>query len=657
MSVESTSAGADGDSQAAGAVAESEETKNVVDPLPTFDDMALSPEVKRALGEMGFVVPMLVQRETFAPLMAGRDLIVQSRTGSGKTAAFGIPFAEGLIHPDDNRVQALVLVPTRELALQVATECRRIAVYRQLQVTAIYGGAPIGKQLSELEAGAQIIAGTPGRVLDHLGRKTLRLGALRVLVLDEADEMLSMGFLEEITEIIKHCPPTEKRQTILFSATIPTDIERIGSRHMRTPEKLELSADHISVEDIKHAYYMVAGMGRTRDLVRLLESERPESAIIFCNTREETGRVAEFLRKSGYDAEAISSDLNQRDRERVMARTKAKNLQFLVATDIAARGIDISDLSHVINYTFPESAEVYVHRTGRTGRAGKSGIAISLVSPRELGSFYMLKLTYKIKPEERFLPSEEEFKRMRSERQLSDLRNLVGAKDVPPEWHDLAKRVMTETDGERIVAALIAERLARARPESSAQALPVAFASEPPSPPLSRPPRSQSASTDGEGRRPRGRRSRTGRGRSERNGAPQGGEARAQAAAVPVAATIDDSGGREFWEAWADSKGDAAPAPPAANALPAPVSSPPPPAMAVPEGMTRLYLNLGRRDRLRPDDVKAFLAEKSVAPDTIDVRSSHTYLLVPSEIAQEVCGKLHSIPYRDRTLVCEPAKK
>ncbi|MCS6915221.1 MAG: DEAD/DEAH box helicase [Myxococcota bacterium] len=423
--------------------------------------MQLLEEVLRALGEMGFEKPMPVQRAVFRPMMAGRDLIVQSRTGSGKTAAFGIPMAQGLIDPAQDgaggHVQALVLGPTRELALQVAHEVGRIGAYRGLRVVPIYGGAPMGRQVDALKAGAQIVSGTPGRVLDHLRRGTLHLDGLRILVLDEADEMLSMGFYEDIVEIIRRCP--ERRQTLLLSATMPEEVERLARRHMRDPLRLHLSQDFIGVHEITHVYYLVSGVGRPRDLLRVLEVERPESAIIFCNTREETALVAEYLRGQGLDAEAISSDLTQADRERVMRRTKQKRLKYLVATDIAARGIDISDLSHVINYTLPESAEVYIHRTGRTGRAGKSGVAISLVGPRELGNFYYLKLLYKIRPEERSLPSEEEMQTLREGQQLDRLRQEL-QEEPGLAYRSLLRRVLSADDGERILAALLARHLA-----------------------------------------------------------------------------------------------------------------------------------------------------------------------------------------------------
>jgi ATP-dependent RNA helicase DeaD len=334
----------------------------------TFAEMNLDPAVQQAIDEMGFEVPMEVQTVIFRRVTAGADLMVQSRTGSGKTAAFGIPIAQ-MLPPGTQGVQALILAPTRELALQVAQELGRIAAYRNLVVVPVYGGAPMGRQIEALRAGAQIVAGTPGRVLDHIRRGTLKTDQIKMLVLDECDEMLSMGFQEEIEKILAELPPKHERQTLLFSATIPEEIERIGKRHMREYEKVVLSADFIGVHEIAHRYYLVSGLGRTRDLLKILEYERPESALIFCNTREDTGVVAGFLASHGYDAENISSDLAQTDRERVMGKMRAKTLKFLVATDIAARGIDISGLPYVINYTFPESPEVYIHRTGRTGRA------------------------------------------------------------------------------------------------------------------------------------------------------------------------------------------------------------------------------------------------------------------------------------------------
>jgi ATP-dependent RNA helicase DeaD len=698
---------------------QSENGTGAVSAPTSWEDLGIKPDLKQNLLEMGFALPMAVQLAVFPRMMAGKDVMVQSRTGSGKTAAFGIPFAQGLIDGDKKEVQALCLAPTRELALQVGKECEKIAA-NKLHVIPIYGGAPMGKQIEQLKAGAQVVAGTPGRVLDHLRRGTLNLDGLKILVLDEADEMLSMGFLEEITEIIKRCPT--ERQTVLFSATIPDDIERIGSRYMHEPEKIQLSADFVGVHEITHSYYMVSGMGRARDLVRVLAAEKPDSAIIFCNTREDTALVAEFLRKSGMDAEAISSDLTQKDRERVMGRMKDKNLHYLVATDIAARGIDISDLSHVINYTFPESAEVYVHRTGRTGRAGKSGLAISLISPRELGNFYMLKLTYKIKPEERTLSSDAEQKTAHEAQKVDELRGKIGTREPAAEWRALAKRVWAADDGERIMAALIEDKLSgrpaqptrlsrapvAAAPGAAAQAaaestttrapsqaprvaspvlepIPTAgptggFSSPPPAQKVEARPNGEAA-VEGAEKRPRRRRSR-------RGGGGGGGERREGVVAPRrMAETIDNTDGKEFWEAWVDSKSESpagateaagdepdegaiAREPAAGGGEPKEARAPRAPRerergrgrrereeSPLPEGQVRLYLNLGRRDGAKEPEIEQLLGEKGVEASSLELRNSHTYLIVPEERADAVAAALSGGKFGERDVLCERARK
>ncbi len=443
-----------------------EPTEPAAPPEPTFDEMGLHPDIRTALDDMGYFRPTPVQATVFTPVAEGKDLLVQSRTGTGKTAAFGLPVLNRLV-PAQATPQALILAPTRELALQVSRELSSIGKHRGIIVETLYGGAPIGKQISALRKGVHIVVGTPGRVLDHIGRRTLDTKTISTFILDECDEMLSMGFLEDIERVVSHLP--EKRQTLLFSATMPEEVHRYSRRHMKAPEQIKLSSGNISVEEIHHAYYVVSGIGRARDLLKLLFSEEPESAIIFCNTRDETNAVAKFLQRQGLDAEALSSDLSQNDRERVMGRMKAHNLRYLVATDVAARGIDISNLSHVINYSFPDSAEVYVHRTGRTGRAGKRGVALSLIGPRDLGAFWLLKLTYKLKPEERDLPSETIF-----EGKLKHPLPPLGApkppdpvsilvRGVPEAVTDLERgifeKLLTHPQGRRVLARLAAERL------------------------------------------------------------------------------------------------------------------------------------------------------------------------------------------------------
>jgi ATP-dependent RNA helicase DeaD len=434
----------------------------------TFASLGLDQELQTALDEMGYFTPTAVQAAVFGPVRDGKDLLVQSRTGTGKTAAFGIPVLQ-LVDPAQKVPQALILAPTRELALQVSRELTRLAKYRGIVVEPIYGGAPIGKQITNLKNGVHVVVGTPGRVLDHIGRKTLDTRHMRIFILDECDEMLSMGFLEDIERVVSHL--SKDKQTLLFSATMPDEVQRYARRHMKAPEKISLSSDNITVSDIHHAYYVVSGIGRSRDLLRIIHAENPESAIIFCNMRDETAMVARYLQKQGLDAEAISSDLSQSERERVMQRMKQHNLRFLVATDVAARGIDISNLSHVFNYSFPDSPELYVHRTGRTGRAGKTGIALSLIGPRELGAFWYLKLQYKIDPEERDLPPWSIL-----DGKLKVPLPALGA-PVPPDpiqivvdavkgpaseaQLEVVRKLLSNAEGQRVLAVLVAERVSQ----------------------------------------------------------------------------------------------------------------------------------------------------------------------------------------------------
>ncbi|HEY0705650.1 MAG TPA: DEAD/DEAH box helicase [Polyangia bacterium] len=437
---------------------------------PTFAELGLGEPLVRALTEMGFSRPMKVQATTIPLVKAGKDLMVQSRTGSGKTAAFGIPIIDGVVRAEDKFVQAIILLPTRELALQVASELTRISAHSGITVVPVYGGAPMGRQIEQLKAGGQIVCGTPGRVMDHMRRGTLSLDKVRCAVLDECDEMLSMGFQEDIEKILERTPT--ERQTLLFSATVPEGIQRLSRRFLRNPENVKLSADFVGVQEIRHVYYTIPGGQRENELLRVLAFENPGRAIVFCNTREETGRVAEFLRRQGFESEAISSDLAQNDRERVMTRMREGGIRFLVATDVAARGIDLESLSHVINYTFPESPEVYIHRTGRTGRAGRHGTAISLIGPPEVGAFYYVKLLYKIKPEERSLPSEAEIRSKREGERVATLRARYGS-DPGPAARSLARRLMTAVDGERLLASMLAEILSIADKEAAASGPPV----------------------------------------------------------------------------------------------------------------------------------------------------------------------------------------
>jgi len=333
--------------------------------LPSFNEMPLTQDVKDALADMGYEHPAPVQHAVYEAAVRGKDLVVQARTGTGKTAAFGIPLIDQIVKRHQNEVQALVLTPTRELAVQVTRELERIAAKRNVKVAAVYGGAPMQRQIDAIASGAQIVVGTPGRVLDHLRRGTLDAEAVRTFVLDESDEMLSMGFEKDMRAIEAFLP--ESHQTLLFSATLPPDILRMVSDRLEDPQFIYLSGDHVGALEVLHYVYFVS-TDKVGALVRILEVEDPESALIFCNTKDQTEAVANALGRAGYDADWLNGDLSQSERERVMARSKEGKLRFLVATDVAARGIDISDLSHVINYSLPEDPAIYLHRTGRTGR-------------------------------------------------------------------------------------------------------------------------------------------------------------------------------------------------------------------------------------------------------------------------------------------------
>ncbi|WP_438020665.1 DEAD/DEAH box helicase [Sorangium sp. So ce315] len=448
------------------AVAGEAQTGEKPQPPPTFDVLPLSSELRETLAEIGYVHPTPVQLAVWEPVTRGRDAVVQARTGTGKTAAFGLPIVDHAVKRSLAQAQVLALCPTRELALQVSAEIERLGKRKGIKVVAVYGGAPMQRQIDALAAGAQVIVGTPGRVLDHLRRGTIVAKHIRLLVLDECDEMLSMGFERELTAILAELPA--ERQTLLFSATLPPDIERIARSKLRSPEFVTLSGDAVGALQIQHYVYLVTG-DKQGSLIRIIEVENPENAVIFCNTKDETEAVAAALKRQGYDADWLNGDLPQSDREKVMSATREGRLRFLVATDVAARGIDISHLTHVINYDFPQDAEAYVHRTGRTGRAGRTGTAIALITPQDVGPLYILRLTYKIRPLEKQLPTEGELKTRAEADLVAMLAEAFLPKGTHPEDLSLARRLLTHDQAEAIVAGLLRDHLG-ARPTAQEEA-------------------------------------------------------------------------------------------------------------------------------------------------------------------------------------------
>ncbi len=345
----------------------------------SFKSLGLSPKTLKIVESLGFEEPTPVQQLSIPIMLEGKNLVAQAPTGTGKTLAFGLPIVERIdkkLHPN-----ALVLVPTRELCIQVAQELNKVGRKVGVFAIPIYGGHPIEKQISALKKGFHIIVGTPGRIIDHINRKTLSFGNIKFLVLDEADEMLDMGFLEDIETILKTVP--QKANRYLFSATMPPQILKIADKYISDYEKVTLSSKNIIVPTIKQIFYEVREQDKIDVLTRILDHESDGLVLIFCHTKKETDEVAYTLKNRGYQAEAIHGDYSQAQRERVMDKFKSKKINILVATDVAARGLDISDVSHVINFSIPQNPESYIHRIGRTGRAGKSGVAITLVSPRE----------------------------------------------------------------------------------------------------------------------------------------------------------------------------------------------------------------------------------------------------------------------------------
>ncbi|HEX5996778.1 MAG TPA: DEAD/DEAH box helicase [Jiangellales bacterium] len=359
-------------------------TANVPNDPSGFGDLALRPELLRALSDLGYEEPTPIQREAIPPLLAGRDLLGQAATGTGKTAAFALPVLQRM-SPEGRgpAPMALVLVPTRELAIQVSQAFHRYGRDLFARVLPVYGGQPIGRQLRTLDQGVDVVVATPGRALDHIGRGTLVLDRLEVVVLDEADEMLDMGFAEDIDAIMQDTP--DDRQTVLFSATMPAHIDSIARRHLRDPVRIEIRREAVAGEAplVRQAAYVVRRPDKPSALGRVLDVEAPRAALVFCRTREEVDQLTETLNGRGYRAEALHGGMSQEQRDRVMGRLRGGTADLLVATDVAARGLDIEQLTHVINYNVPAGPESYVHRIGRVGRAGREGVAITLAEPRE----------------------------------------------------------------------------------------------------------------------------------------------------------------------------------------------------------------------------------------------------------------------------------
>jgi ATP-dependent RNA helicase DeaD len=398
-----------------------------------FAELGLKPELLQALNELGYEEPTPIQRESIPPIIQGRDLLGQAATGTGKTAAFALPILERLVAsgPGGTAPTALVLVPTRELAMQVSEAIHRYGRGIGARVVPIYGGQPIVRQLQALKHGVDVVVATPGRALDHLNRRTLSFDEIRMVVLDEADEMLDMGFAEDIEALLQATPAD--RQTVLFSATMPPRITGIVKRHLTDPVRIEIKREAPEPGDapkVRQSAYVVPRSHKPAALGRILDVEEPTAAIVFCRTRHEVDSLTETLNGRGYRAEALHGGMDQGARDRVMGRLRSGTAELLVATDVAARGLDIDQLTHVVNYDVPSAPEAYVHRIGRVGRAGREGVAITLAEPREQRLLKNIERITKQRIEIAKVPTIADLRNRRMEGTLSSVREALQGDDL-----------------------------------------------------------------------------------------------------------------------------------------------------------------------------------------------------------------------------------
>ncbi|MCT4508949.1 MAG: DEAD/DEAH box helicase [Tepidibacter sp.] len=418
-----------------------------------FENLDLSREIKQAVADMGFEEPSPIQAQAIPHILAGKDIIGQAQTGTGKTAAFGIPVLD-MVNEKDSSVQAIILCPTRELAIQVAGELGKLAKYKKnVRTLPVYGGQPIDRQIKALKKGVQIVIGTPGRVMDHMNRKTLKLGNVKMIVLDEADEMLDMGFREDIETVLQQLP--EERQTTFFSATMPKAILNLTKKYQKNPELIKVVRKALTVPNIEQFYIEAKSKNKSDVLSRLVDIYNPKLSVVFCNTKRKVDELVSELQSRGYFADALHGDLKQAQRDNVMAKFRNGTIEILVATDVAARGIDVDDVECVFNYDVPQDDEYYVHRIGRTGRAGRSGRAFSFVSgKKEIYKLRDIQRYTKTKMKRHDIPSLSDVEEIKTNVFLEKVRNVIEEGHLTNQVNFLEK-LMEEYTSLDIAAALL----------------------------------------------------------------------------------------------------------------------------------------------------------------------------------------------------------
>jgi ATP-dependent RNA helicase DeaD len=521
-----------------------------------FDEMGLCPEIIKAVKYMGFEEPSAIQAQAIPMMMTGCDLIGQAQTGTGKTAAFGIPLLEK-IDPKNKKLQAIVLCPTRELAIQVADEIRNLAKYmHSIKVLPIYGGQEIVKQIRSLKSGVQIIIGTPGRVMDHMRRKTVKMEDLHTVVLDEADEMLNMGFREDIETILSGVP--EERQTVLFSATMPKPILEITKKFQKDAQIIKVTKKELTVPNIEQYYYDVRPKNKEEVLSRLLDIYTPKLSVVFCNTKKQVDLLVNGLLGRGYFAAGLHGDMKQEQRDRVMQGFRSGKTDILVATDVAARGIDVDEVEAVFNYDLPQDDEYYVHRIGRTGRAGREGRAFTFITGKEVYKLKEIQRYCKTKIYAQKVPSLNDVANTRIENVLNQVEETLEKEDLTSYLQIIEKRLNDDdTTAMEMAAALL--KLISSPKETEEEE-------------------------------------------------------------------------EEFGNTG-----------------------------ALEEGMVRLFINIGRKNRVRPGDIVGALAGESGVPGrligTIDVYDKYTFVEVPREYARDVLDAMNHAKIKGKQVAVEPANQ
>jgi len=560
-----------------------------------FGDLGLAPELLAALDALGYEEPTPIQVQAIPLLLEGRDVIGRAATGTGKTAAFALPLVQR-IDPEGG-VQALILAPTRELAVQVAEATHRYGSRRGIRVLAVYGGQAIDRQLRELRRGVHIVVGTPGRILDHIRRRSLDLSRVCNVVLDEADEMLDMGFIEDIDTILEETPP--ERQTALFSATFPPRIQELADRHMREPVRVTVRQEKLETPLVRQVAYVVPRPYKLEALTRILDLEAPTSAILFCRTRNEVDELTEALQVRGYRPEALHGGLNQAQRDRVMKKFRDGTADLLIATDVAARGLDVEHVSHVINYDIPQTPEVYVHRIGRTGRAGREGTAITLAQPRE--QFLLRGIEREVRqPIERArVPTVADLRARRLELMRAALVETLEGEDDYEAYREAVILPLSEQFDPLDIAAAATKLAADAtRGEEPENEVEIPQWDE------RRPPRDRERGARDEGRGPRGRQD-----RFDGGGPPRGRR--------------PDGGGRG--------------------------------------GMTRLFISVGRRRGIRPGDIVGAIAGEARIPGegigAIEIADQFTIVEVANEFADQVLRAMSNATIKGRPVSIRPARE